>query len=83
MNLIEQRNLILAFTILFICSCQTSQKEIKEPEINKIIISEDKIFEEYLAFQWDKDLKDRPIFASLLGDNRFNQDIQIKKNKEY
>ena len=75
MNLIEQRNLILAFTILFVCSCQTSQNEIKEPEVNKIIISEDKIFEEYLASQWDKDLEDRPIFASLLGDKRFNQDI--------
>ena len=75
MNLIKQRNLFLAFTILFVCSCQTSQNEIKEPEVNKIIISEDKIFEEYLASQWDKDLADRPIFASLLGDKRFNQDI--------
>ena len=75
MNLIKQRNLFLAFTILFVCSCQTSQNEIKEPEVNKIIISEDKIFEEYLAFQWDKDLADRPIFASLIGDKRFNQDI--------
>ena len=75
MNLIIQRNLFLAFTILFVCSCQTSQNEIKEPEVNKIIISEDKIFEEYLASQWDKDLADRPIFASLLGDKRFNQDI--------
>ena len=75
MNLIKQRNLFLAFTISFVCSCQTSQNEIKEPEVNKIIISEDKIFEEYLAFQWDKDLADRPIFASLIGDKRFNQDI--------
>ena len=75
MNLIKQKNLALAFTILFISSCQTSQNEIIEPEANKIIISEDKIFEEYLATQWDKDLADRPIFASLLGDKRFNQDI--------
>ena len=75
MNFTKQRNLILLFTILFVCSCQTSQNEIKEPEVNKIIISEDKIFEEYLASQWDKDLEDRPIFASLLGDKRFNQDI--------
>ncbi len=75
MNLIKQKNLALAFTILFVSSCQTSQNEIIEPEANKIIISEDKIFEEYLATQWDKDLADRPIFASLLGDKRFNQDI--------
>ena len=46
MNLIKQKNLVLAFTILFVSSCQTSQNEIKEPEVNKIIISEDKIFEE-------------------------------------
>ena len=32
MNLIEQKNLILAFTILFISSCQTNQNEIIEPE---------------------------------------------------
>ena len=75
MNFTKQRNLILLFTILFVCSCQTSQNEIKGPEVNKIIISEDKIFEEYLDAQWDKDLEDRPIFASLLGDKRFNQDI--------
>ena len=64
MNLIKQKNLVLAFTILCVSSCQTSQNEIKEPEVNKIIISEDKIFEEYLASQWDKDLEDSPIFAS-------------------
>ena len=75
MNLIKQKNLLIAFTIFLVSSCQTSQNEIKEPEVNKIIISEDKIFEEYLASQWDKGLADRPIFASLLGDKRFNQDI--------
>ena len=75
MNLIKQKNIVLAFTILFVSSCQAIQNEIKESEVNKIIISEDKIFEEYLASQWDKDLANRPIFASLLGDKRFNQDI--------
>ena len=75
MKLIEQKNLVLFFTILFIASCQTSQNDIKESEVNKIIVSEDKIFEEYLDAQWNKDLEDRPIFASLLGDKRFNQDI--------
>ena len=75
MKLFDQNNLVLVFTTLFITSCQTNQNDIKEPEVNKIIISEDKIFEEYLDAQWDKDLEDRPIFASLLGDKRFNQDI--------
>jgi hypothetical protein len=75
MKLIEQKNLVLVFTILFITSCQTNQNDVKESKVNKIIVSEDKLFEEYLDAQWDKDLEDRPIFASLLGDKRFNQNI--------
>ena len=75
MNFIKQKNLVLAFTILFVSSCQTNQNEIIEAEVNEISIIENELFEEYLADQWDKDLEDRPIFASLLGDKRFNQDI--------
>ena len=75
MNLIKQKNLVLSLTILFVGSCQTNQIDIKEPEVNKIIVSEDIIFEEYLATQWNKKLEDSPIFASLLGDKRFNQNI--------
>ena len=75
MILIKQKNLVLSLTILFVGSCQTNQIDIKEPEVNKIIVSEDIIFEEYLATQWNKNLEDSPIFASLLGDKRFNQDI--------
>ena len=75
MNLTTHKNFILAFTLFFLSSCQTAQNEITEPDINTIVISEDEIFEEYLAAQWDEDLKDSPIFASLLGDKRFNQDI--------
>ena len=82
MTLIEQKKLILAFAALFISSCQTNQYEINEPELDKIVINEDKKFEEYLASEWDKDLEDRPIFASLLGDKRFNQDI-TPNNLEY
>jgi uncharacterized protein (DUF885 family) len=82
MNLTKHKNFILAFTIFFLSSCQTAQNEITEPDINTIVISEDEIFEEYLVAQWDEDLKDSPIFASLLGDKRFNQDI-TPNNIEY
>ncbi|NCX10629.1 MAG: DUF885 domain-containing protein [Proteobacteria bacterium] len=82
MNLTIHKYFILAFTIFFLSSCQTAQNEITEPDINTIVISEDEIFEEYLAAQWDEDLKDSPIFASLLGDKRFNQDI-TPNNIEY
>jgi len=75
MNLTKHKNFILAFTIFFLSSCQTAQNVTTEPDINTIVISEDELFEEYLAAQWDEDLKDSPIFASLLGDKRFNQDI--------
>jgi len=75
MNLTKHKNFILAFTLFFLSSCQTAQNKIIEPDINTIVISEDEIFEEYLVAQWDEDLKDSPIFASLLGDKRFNQDI--------
>ena len=63
MNLIKHNNLVLVFTILFISSCQTNQVDIIEPEVDEITLSEDKIFEEYLAAQWIKDLEDNPIFA--------------------
>jgi prolyl oligopeptidase len=82
MNFTIHKNFILAFIIFFLSSCQTAQNEITEPDINAIVISEDEIFEEYLAAQWDEDLKDSPIFASLLGDKRFNQDI-TPNDKEY
>ena len=82
MNLTKHKNFILAFTIFFLSSCQTAQNEITEPDINTIVISEDELFEEYLAAQWDEDLKDSPIFASLLGDKRFNQDV-TPNNIEY
>ena len=82
MNLFKKKNIYVAFIILFVSSCQTNQNEIKEIEVNKIGISEDEKFEEYLDIQWDKDLEDRPIFASLLGDKRFNQDI-TPNNLEY
>ncbi|NCX30244.1 MAG: DUF885 domain-containing protein [Proteobacteria bacterium] len=82
MNFTIHKNFILAFIIFFLSSCQTAQNEITEPDINTIVISEDEIFEEYLAAQWDEDLKDSPIFASLLGDKRFNQDI-TPNNIEY
>ena len=62
-------------TILFVGSCQTNQIDIKEPEVNKIIVSEDIIFEEYLNAEWNKNHEDSPIFASLIGDKRFNQNI--------
>ena len=82
MNFTIHKNFILAFIIFFLSSCQTAQNEITEPDMNTIVISEDEIFEEYLAAQWDEDLKDNPIFASLLGDKRFNQDI-TPNNIEY
>jgi prolyl oligopeptidase len=83
MNLIKQKNLLTFTIILFFSSCQTNQTETKQLETNLIVVSEDKLFEEHLAAQWDKDLEDRPIFASLLGDKRFNQNITSNSLEYY
>ena len=32
-------------------------------------------FENYLGSAWDDGLKDSPVYASMLGDKRFNKDI--------
>ena len=57
-----------------------AEKEYAEDTIG---ISEDIKFEEYLSSQWNKDLEDSPIFASLLGDKRFNQEITPNSQKYY
>ena len=52
MKLFEQKILYIAFVILFVNSCQTNQNEIIEAKVNEISISENELFEEYLADQY-------------------------------
>ena len=61
------------FLIVLISSCQSNydvNEKISEPLINENIK-----FEQFLNVQWEQDLEDSPIFASLLGNKKFNQNI--------
>ena len=69
--------------ILVISSCQTTINEEKKFSEDKLVISEDIKFEEYLSSQWNKDLEDSPVFASLLGDKRFNKEITPNSQEYY
>jgi len=64
---------ILSF--LFIAGCQTDLDLDINKESQEQIVNQDILFEEYLADQWTQELEDNPIFASLLGNKEFNQNI--------
>lgn len=85
MHISLYKNKICFFTllILVISSCQTTINEEKKFSEDKLVISEDIKFEEYLSSQWNKDLEDSPVFASLLGDKRFNQEITPNSQEYY
>ena len=63
----------LILSIILISSCQSNYEFIDE--IPDSTIDENIKFEKYLSNQWEQDLEDSPIFASLLGNKKFNQDI--------
>lgn len=69
--------------MLVIGACQTSNIENDEDVEDKVVLNEDVKFENYLSSEWDKDLEDSPIFASLLGDKRFNKDITPNSQRYY
>ena len=82
-NMYKNKIFLSVLSILVISSCQTVNKAEKESADDEIVISEDIRFEEYLSSQWNKNLEDSPVFASLLGDKRFNQEITPNSQKYY
>ncbi|MDC3411604.1 DUF885 family protein [Gammaproteobacteria bacterium] len=60
---------------LFIAGCQTDLDLDINKESQEQIVNQDIVFEKYLADQWTEELEDNPIFASLLGNKEFNQNI--------
>ena len=82
-NIFKNKIFLSILSILVISSCQTANKAEKESVDDKKVISEDIKFEEYLSTQWNKDLEDSPVFASLLGDKRFNQEITPNSQEYY
>ena len=80
----------LPFLIFILASCSNIQLEQNLnilSETKAEVETQDTQFEAFLANQWDEGLKDNPIFASNLGDKRFNTKIssnsigQFKINK--
>ena len=82
-NIYKNKIFLSVLSILVISSCQTANKAEKESADDKTVISEDIKFEEYLSSQWNKNLEDSPVFASLLGDKRFNQEITPNSQEYY
>ena len=73
-------NKSLLFIILFVSSC--SSVDIDEP--NKITsIDENSKFKIYLDNDWEKNLNENPLFASYVGDKRFNDKINSNSIKEF
>jgi prolyl oligopeptidase len=68
-------------SLTLVVSCQTSY--IDNNKIQEPVIDENISFENFLAVQWEQDLEDNPIFASLLGNKKFNQDITSNSIKTY
>ena len=66
------------FLIFILASCSNIQLEQNLnilSETKAEVETQDTQFESFLANQWDEGLKDNPIFASNLGDKRFNTKI--------
>ena len=71
------------FLILFTSACQIDNNVNLGDDLQKQVIDENIVFEKYLSNQWEQNLKDSPIFASLLGNKSFNQDITSNSIQEF
>ena len=70
----------LPLLIFLLASCSNIQLEQNLnilSETKAEVETQDTQFESFLANQWDEGLKDNPIFASNLGDKRFNTKISL------
>ena len=88
--MLNLRTIYLPLLIFILASCSNIQFEQNLnilSETKAEVETQDTQFESFLANQWDEGLKDNPIFASNLGDKRFNTKIssnsigQFKINK--
>ena len=87
LNLKSNYFLLLIFILASCSNIQFEQNLNILSETKAEVETQDTQFESFLANQWDEGLKDNPIFASNLGDKRFNTKIssnsigQFKINK--
>ncbi|MDB3951727.1 DUF885 domain-containing protein [Gammaproteobacteria bacterium] len=68
-------------SLTLVASCQTNYLD--NNQVQEAVIDENIKFEDFLADQWEQNLEDSPIFASLLGNKKFNQDITSNNIKTF
>ena len=68
-------------SLTLVASCQTNYLD--NNQVQEAVIDENIRFEDFLADQWEQNLEDSPIFASLLGNKKFNQDITSNSIKTF
>jgi prolyl oligopeptidase len=79
----NKRTNLSIFLIFFISACQIDNNVNLGDGPQKQVIDENIVFEKYLLNQWEQNLKDSPIFASLLGNKSFNQEITYNSIEEF
>ena len=83
MVFVNKKTSLSIFLIFFTSACQIDSNVNLGDGPQKQAIDENIRFEKYLSNQWEQNLKDRPIFASLLGNKSFNQDISSNSIQEF
>ena len=74
------------FLILILSSCasiETTSNLTVNLEPSESIFSQDSEFELFLSDQWEEGMKDSPVFASMLGDKRFNTKISSNSASQF
>ncbi|MBR50993.1 MAG: DUF885 domain-containing protein [Gammaproteobacteria bacterium] len=79
------KNIFITTTIFILISCTTVEVE---KNINEVSFADQSpnaniIFEEYLEREWQKRLKNNPLFATYTGDKRYNNKISSNSIEKY
>ena len=78
----QPKSLTIIFCLAVLSSCQI-QIDTSVTTSVTIDVTEDKKFELYLDELWESNLKRRPVFATRLGDKRFNNKITSNTVEEF
>ena len=74
------------FLILILSSCaslETTSNLTVNLESAETVFSQDSEFELFLSDQWEEGMEDSPVFASMLGDKRFNTKISSNSASQF
>ena len=82
-------NLFYLLTIVFLSSCASieivnvSQDEITNVSKDVESVSQDELFKKFLDKQWELDLADSPVFASMIGNKKYNKLISSNSIEQF